>query len=75
MSAPEIDPARDRERRCEETAGHETTRAVAALGIAHHYISGTTKQPWLAEIERLAVEAKRIRDAMYAEQGAMQYVA
>lgn len=63
------------ERRCEETAGHEMTRAVAALRIVHHYIGGTTKQPWLAEIERLAVEAKCVRDAMYAEQGAMQYVA
>lgn len=63
----------ERERRCEEASATEMTKAVATLGMAYHFTRGTTKQAWATEIERLATEAKRVRDAMYAEQGPLQY--
>ena len=61
-------------RRCEEAAGNQMTLAVRALGYAAALMRATDRQAWLAEIERLAAEAKRIRNAMYAEQGAIQNV-
>jgi hypothetical protein len=62
------------QRHCEEVAGGEMTAAVRALGGAAALMRATDKQAWLAEIEKLGVEAKRIRDAMYAEQGPLQNV-
>jgi hypothetical protein len=62
------------QRHCEEVAGHQMTEAVRALGNAYALIRSTDRQPWLDEIDRLAAGAKRIRNAMYAEQGALQNV-
>jgi len=62
------------QRHCEEVAAGEMTAAVRALRSAALLMKATDKQAWLAEIERLGAEAKRIRDAMYAEQGAIQNV-
>lgn len=62
------------QRYCEEVAGRRMTEAVRVLGNAAALMKATDKQAWLAEIERLAAEAKRVRNAMYAEQGALQNV-
>ena len=62
------------QRHCEEVAGREMTGAVRALGSAAVLMRATDKQAWAAGIEKLAAEAKRILDAMYAEQEAMQNV-
>jgi hypothetical protein len=56
-------------RRCEEVAASQMTGAVRSLGYAAALVRATGKQAWLAEIDEIAANAKRVRDAMYAEQG------
>lgn len=62
------------QRHCQEVAGREMTAAVCALSRATFATKATDRRAWLAEIEHLAFEAKRIRDAIYKEQGALQNV-
>lgn len=64
----------ERQRRCEEQTTFEMTRAVAALSRARHFTGGTDKEAWAAGIERLAIEAKRVRDDLSRDQGPIQYV-
>lgn len=65
---------RPSQRRCEEVAASQMTGAIRALGQAVALVRVTDKQAWLAEIEEIATSAKRVRDAMYAEQGPIQCI-
>ena len=57
------------ERRLEEEAGSMMSKAVGALGVAAVAMRSTERQAWAAEIEALAVHAKRVRDAIYRRTG------
>lgn len=59
----------DRESLLEKTAAQQLTVCVRHLGFAEGLVKRTGRRAWLSEIERLAVEVKKVRDAMYAEQG------
>jgi hypothetical protein len=59
-------------RRCEEVAASQMTGAVRSLDYAVALVRATGRQAWLAEIEEIAANAKRVRDAMYAEQGPIE---
>jgi hypothetical protein len=59
-------------RRCEEVAAKEMTVAVYALNNSLALVKSTDRQAWMSEIDKLSMEAKRIRDAMYKEQGPLE---
>jgi len=59
-------------RRCEEVAAKEMTVAVRALNNSRMLVESTDRQAWMGEIDKLFIEAKRIRDAMYREQGPLE---
>ena len=50
------------------------SKAVGALGAAAVAMRTVESEAWAAEIEALALRAKGVRNAMYAEQGALREV-